>query len=517
MKIKSINIKDFLSIKDLSYTFEDGLHLFVGDNGAGKSSILTALQVGLYNKCDRPNPLARLSGPGGFKIEVEFVSVSGSNVKVINNRTKNRYEVYEDGELLTHQISKGIPIVSKMLNLSYHEFQLLTFLTPTTVANILTNTDSSLISKFFSLDVLSEYDKSLREDRRDLTKDKKRLESNLADSIQEVKVYDIEALDLKASGLRMRKLTAMSSQVIKEDLPKLQADALKYSTLITKLSTEHDDALVLLHNLGGTNSKCELCGHDLEEDTTAKLRTTIKLTNTIDRSSGELVEAKDSYHSTIRMIDAITTPYEAELSGIEAELLQVDAELIAASIITKKDTLDTESVLSEITSIEHKIILLNMAVTAIKEGSVHKAYLDTFTSILNTKLGIFKEELKLDMRVIAKISSTGLSFTILDDGVFKSADVLSAGEKVIVGLLVLSAMFDTLEDTLDIHISTIMLDEAVSAVSTENMHVVERVIRTMSKTRCVIVTQHHEELPKEIFDTVTQIIKMDGLTSLREL
>ncbi len=90
--VNSIKISNFLSIKELSYTFNDGLHLFVGDNGAGKTTILQALQVGLFNKCERPQPWARLNGPGGFKVEVNFTGADGTEMLTINDRARNRFE-----------------------------------------------------------------------------------------------------------------------------------------------------------------------------------------------------------------------------------------------------------------------------------------------------------------------------------------------------------------------------------------------------------------------------------------
>lgn len=512
MKIQRVQISDFLSVKQLDYHFNNGLHLFTGNNGAGKSSILLALQVGLFNKCERPQPWARLTGPGGFQIEVDFISVHGTEVKVINNRTKNRYEVFESGELLTYQISKGIPIVSKLLNLSYHEFTLLTFLTPSTVSNILTGTDSSLISKFFSLDILSEYDKVLREERKEITKDKKRLEGKLIESLEETKVYDIKTLEMKATGLRIRKLSAMSSQVVQEELPKLEIELLTISDVINYNTTKISDAQAQLLTLSNLGSTCELCGHDLDTDTTAKLRSINTLRDNISLFEKELKENNARYTKISTQVRAIREPHILEVAALEENLRQIEGELIAASILSERDTVDTSRLNEELSEIEKKAYALNLAIESIKSGDVHKAYLETFTSVLNNKLGLLKEDLSLSMRIIAKISSNGLSFNVLEDGMYKSADILSAGEKVIVGLLVLSAMFDTLEDTLDINISTIILDEAVGAVSTENMPIVEKVIRSISATRCVILTQHHEELSEDIFDTVSEIIKMDGIT-----
>ncbi len=515
MKIKSIRVKDFLSIAKLNYTFTDGLNLFLGNNGAGKSSILLALQVGLYNKMDRPQPWARLSGAGGFTIEVDFIDIHGNEITTINNRNRNRFEVFENGELLTHQISKALPIVAEKLNLSYTEFNLLTFLTPSTVANILIGTDTSLISKFFSLDVLTDYDKTLREERKLLTRDKKVIEKKLTEEVRESRVYDVKALQKNLQSIKDKKYALLNSNIPKE-IGILETEILSFNADITILnnyiSTDSRD----IEELSEQGSKCPTCGHDLEIDTTAKVITITKLRDGIEANTKKLKECKVTYDKALIILKSKQEPYESRLIELDVEISQGEAELLAASILEKHEKVDTEKLVKELTEIERNIFSLNVTIESIKSGDVHKVYLETFTSVLNSKLGELKENLSLSMRIIAKISSNGLSFSIFDDGVFKSAEILSAGEKVIVGLLVLSAMFSTLKGTLDIHVSTVILDEAIGAVATENMTVVERVLKNIAEDRCVIVTQHHQELPEELFDTIAFVEKVDGITEIKE-
>jgi DNA repair exonuclease SbcCD ATPase subunit len=187
---------------------------------------------------------------------------------------------------------------------------------------------------------------------------------------------------------------------------------------------------------------------------------------------------------------------------------------MAAKLMKERDTEDIDALTSELSDIETKVFSLTSAIEAIKSGAVHKSYLHTFTSVLNSNLGKLKQDLNISMRVLSKIDNNGLSFSVLDDGVYKFSDVLSAGEKVIAGLMVLTAMFETLGDTLDIRVNIVMLDEAVSAVSQQNMRVVESLLKNLTEGRTVIVTQHHDELPEEIFKEVKHISKADGITQI---
>ncbi|MFA8298626.1 MAG: AAA family ATPase [Hyphomicrobiales bacterium] len=47
MKINKIHIKNFRSIQDLSFEFSDNLNVFVGANGAGKTTVLEAISISL--------------------------------------------------------------------------------------------------------------------------------------------------------------------------------------------------------------------------------------------------------------------------------------------------------------------------------------------------------------------------------------------------------------------------------------------------------------------------------------
>ena len=48
--ITSIELVDFLSHSDTKLKFEEGVTIFVGDNGAGKSSIIDAITFSLFGQ-----------------------------------------------------------------------------------------------------------------------------------------------------------------------------------------------------------------------------------------------------------------------------------------------------------------------------------------------------------------------------------------------------------------------------------------------------------------------------------
>ncbi len=71
--IEKIRLKDFLSHEDTEIALEDGINVFVGSNGAGKSSVIDAITYALYGKHtrDRDKNLVR-RGASGSAVSLTF-------------------------------------------------------------------------------------------------------------------------------------------------------------------------------------------------------------------------------------------------------------------------------------------------------------------------------------------------------------------------------------------------------------------------------------------------------------
>ena len=95
MIIKSIAIKNFKSHRDTRIEFNTGISIIMGDNGAGKSSILEAVSFALFKqhsgkkieqliRIDRQNP----AGQNKMSVELEFTS-NGRTYRVLRERGKS--------------------------------------------------------------------------------------------------------------------------------------------------------------------------------------------------------------------------------------------------------------------------------------------------------------------------------------------------------------------------------------------------------------------------------------------
>ena len=76
--------------------------LIIGENGAGKSTILDALCFGLFNKPFRnisKKQLINSVNNGSTEVEVEF-SVGTKAVKIIRSIKPNQFEIHVNGNMI---------------------------------------------------------------------------------------------------------------------------------------------------------------------------------------------------------------------------------------------------------------------------------------------------------------------------------------------------------------------------------------------------------------------------------
>ena len=125
--ITSIELVDFLSHSDTKLKFEDGVTIFVGDNGAGKSSIIDAITFSLFGQHTRKSNkglIRRGANQGYAKIEfsikdkkyetVRKIDTKGSLSAIFSETTNNnRVEIAagerkQFGESMTEQVEKTI-------------------------------------------------------------------------------------------------------------------------------------------------------------------------------------------------------------------------------------------------------------------------------------------------------------------------------------------------------------------------------------------------------------------------
>ncbi|MCS7103364.1 MAG: SMC family ATPase, partial [Candidatus Korarchaeum sp.] len=97
MRIRRVYLENFGSHRRTEITFSDGINAIIGNNGAGKTTILEAIAYALYHRTDRSLEELIMIGTPKMRVELEF-EVGGRSYLVIRERSRDgttSAELYE--------------------------------------------------------------------------------------------------------------------------------------------------------------------------------------------------------------------------------------------------------------------------------------------------------------------------------------------------------------------------------------------------------------------------------------
>jgi DNA repair exonuclease SbcCD ATPase subunit len=178
-----------------------GIVRLLGTNGAGKSSLIVALETALFNDNEKQLPLADLANTKvgkGFKITVEF-SVGGNNYRVENCREyqlkKNTsITLYENGiDISSHTMSDTLSQIEAILGADLKTFDSLVSVTAANVAPLLYGTDGAAREFITRLWTLDKYDRMYKAISNELTE----VEKELNDVITNGKLRAVEVQSMQ--------------------------------------------------------------------------------------------------------------------------------------------------------------------------------------------------------------------------------------------------------------------------------------------------------------------------------
>jgi len=99
MRVKSLNIINLRNIASTRIDFNSGLNCFIGDNGAGKTSILEALSVLSKGRSFRSGQISSLIGPAGksFQVVSKIESQVGNTHQLGMERDEDSWTARHNG------------------------------------------------------------------------------------------------------------------------------------------------------------------------------------------------------------------------------------------------------------------------------------------------------------------------------------------------------------------------------------------------------------------------------------
>ena len=416
--------------------------LIIGENGAGKSTILDALCFVLFNKPFRnisKSQLVNSVNGNGTIVEVEF-NVNNKDVKVVRGIKPNKFEVWI-GDTMINQDANARDyqkhLEQQILGLNYRSFTQVVILGSSTFVPFMQLSTKArrevvediLDIKIFSLMnfLLKNKNKSLLEDIRDvqynydLTKEKVNLQEKFIEEVVNNKSSLIAESQQKLwdnkSTIDFRRDDVKALEIDNENLSFDAEERLKVEQKLKKLTqteaalqnrkSEHDRQIQFFQN----NDECPSCEQPITESTkqtqiesrTTKIR---EIENGIADLQRMESEEHDRLQSILTDLETIrkNDVEKAKILSSIAELekfntkLEKDIEAYKGGSVSEEDKIKLAELKGKIQSIEEQKSKLNE----------DKFYIDVARNLLQDS-GIKTKIVKQYLPIMNKLVNTYLS------------------------------------------------------------------------------------------------------------
>ena len=563
---KTLRYKNFLSTGD-SFTQIDlnksPSTLIIGQNGAGKSTMLDAMSFALFGKAHRNINKAQMINSINNKacvVEVEF-SALGSEYKVMRGLKPTKFEIYRDGTLInqdSHNKEYQKVLEQNILKLNHKSFHQIVVLGSSSFVPFMqlpAQHRREVIEDLLDINVFSKMNGILKE-RNSLLKEK--LRSNLA---------DIENLEYKLSTQKkyVDRLSSVSKDAKKEKLLEIARleEAINNVRLgmntvdrsfLEDLTTKHNDIMDKIteikkydHQFGvkqkelnkeitfyEDNSTCPTCSQSIDEElkqektqraakqwddleegrhvAAGKLKGLTERLESVTEESNQLREQISEFDKRQVSIDG----YQRQITNIQESISKLDGD--QATIETEQETL------TKLTS-DRSELLGNKA-----ELAEQAAYSSVITELLKDT-GIKTKIVKEYLPVINQLTNKYLQ--ILDffvsfhlDDTFKetirsrhrdafSYDSFSEGEKQRIDLALLFTWRMVAKMKNSVATNLLILDETFdSSLDVEGVDNLTSILDTLGDDTNVFVISHKGELLDEKFDEKIEFVKKRNFSTI---
>ena len=333
--------------------------LIIGENGAGKSTILDALCFGLFNKPFRSISKSQLINSvngGGAVVEVEF-TVGGKEVRVVRGIKPNKFEVYVNDNMINQDANARDyqkHLEQQVLGLNYRSFTQVVILGSSTFVPFMqlsTKARREVVEDILDIKVFSLMNFLLKNKTKELNEEIRNVEYNYALTEEKITLqqkFIEDVINNKSSIITENKQKIKDNnstigtrngdiKVLEDEKIALSYDAeehLKVDKKLKKLTQteaalknkrgEHDRQIQFFQ----TNDECPSCEQPITESTK---QTQIESRNTkireIENGIGDLQrlesEEQDRLQSILNDLDTIRQN-DVEIAKIRASIVELE-------------------------------------------------------------------------------------------------------------------------------------------------------------------------------------------------
>ena len=415
--------------------------LIIGENGAGKSTILDALCFGLFNKPFRSISKSQLINSvngGGTIVEVEFI-VGGKEVRVVRGIKPNKFEVYVNDNMINQDANARDyqkHLEQQILGLNYRSFTQVVILGSSTFVPFMqlsTKARREVVEDILDIKVFSLMNFLLKNKNKELTEEIRNVEyqydlTNEKISLQEKFIEDV--INNKSTiiaenrqkiydnnfTINARNDDILSHETTKQNLSFDAEEQTKIEQKIKKLTqteaalknrkSEHDRQIQFFQ----TNDECPTCEQPITESTKqTKIESSStkigEIENGIRDLQGMEREEKDRLDTILSDLEKIRSA-DVEIAKIRASItemekfnakLQKDVETYESGSVSEEDKTKLAELKGTIKYIDEQKSKLNedrfyidVAKNLLQDSGIKtkivKQYLPIMNKLVNTYL-----------------------------------------------------------------------------------------------------------------------------------
>jgi len=566
IEFKTIKWKNFLSTGNNFTEIDLTTHqktLIVGENGAGKSTILDALCFGLFNK-----PFRKINKPqlvntinhGDCKVEIEF-QIGSINWKVVRGMKPTIFEIYKNDSILDQTaaaVDQQKWLEQNVLKLNYKSFTQIVVLGSSTFVPFMqlpaagrreVIEDILDIRIFSTMNViLKERVKIAKEEVSDLEyavsilREKvdvqRKYIQNLKDQSEQNKEEKENVISVLEENIRLKK-EQVESYMSRMDA--LNEEVEKYSDIDAKVNKlrEYDitfsgkiKELTKEQKFFTNNASCPTCNQEISEDlketkvaeTTGKIE---KFKQALDKLSNDQKEVNKVLSERKEILDTISevqSKIRECFKEVEWNERRVADTLNEIGSINSNDSLIVEETEKIKTLIEQgksqelqrrqlikKQTELKMVAEILKDGGVKSSIIKKYLPVMNTLINKYLQELEFYVNFnLDDTFNETIKSRFRDEFSYAS---FSEGEKMRIDLALLFTWREVAKLKNSVNTNLLILDEVFdSSLDSNGTADFINILRNITEGNNVFVISHKQDILHDKFDNVIQFKKVKNFS-----